>query len=151
MENKSGAILKGKTVESLQTTTYENIILKPLYTEQDEKPVPDYPGGSDFRRGIYPLGYLTNNWMVAQQLSYETVDELQENSINRLKKVKQQSHLMSQELVKTETNLAKLLAELPIEIPIFNQRKRPANSFLAELDRIVEQEGAFDKVTWIYW
>ena len=74
---KAEQSLKGKTVESLQSTTYEEIILKPLYTRLDEKSVPDYPGGSDLRRGISPLGYVTNEWKVAQQISYQTKEELE--------------------------------------------------------------------------
>jgi methylmalonyl-CoA mutase len=75
-KEKAEQSLKGKTVESLHTTTFEKIILKPLYTREDELPVSDYPGGSDYRRGINPLGYLTNEWKVAQQISFQTADEL---------------------------------------------------------------------------
>ncbi|MBU8916355.1 methylmalonyl-CoA mutase subunit beta [Bacillus sp. FJAT-29953] len=70
--------LKGKKAELLQSTTYEDIVLKPLYTEQDEQQVPDYPGGSDFRRGIAPLGYVTDEWKVAQKISYQTPEELKQ-------------------------------------------------------------------------
>jgi methylmalonyl-CoA mutase len=75
-KEKAEESLRGKTIESLKSTTYENIILKPLYTRQDEQLVPDYPGGSDLRRGIYPLGYVTNEWKVAQRISYQTHEEL---------------------------------------------------------------------------
>ncbi len=73
---KAEQSLKGRSVESLQSTTYENIILKPLYTREDEQSVHDIPGGPDFRRGIYPLGYVTNEWKIAQRISYETPEEL---------------------------------------------------------------------------
>jgi methylmalonyl-CoA mutase len=75
---KAEESLKGKSIESLQSPTYENIILKPLYSREDERPVSEYPGSSDFRRGSYQLGYLTNEWKVAQQVSYSTIDELKE-------------------------------------------------------------------------
>lgn len=78
--------LKGKKVELLQSTTYENIVLKPLYTEQDEQGVPDYPGGSDFRRGIAPLGYVTDEWKVAQKISYQTTEELKQKLQEALEK-----------------------------------------------------------------
>ncbi|MFK9093201.1 methylmalonyl-CoA mutase subunit beta [Bacillus salipaludis] len=76
-KEKAEASLKGKTVESLQTTTYENIVLKPLYSRQDQQSVPEFPGGSDFRRGVYPLGYRKNEWKAAQRFSYQTPEELQ--------------------------------------------------------------------------
>ncbi|MCH6267986.1 methylmalonyl-CoA mutase family protein [Neobacillus citreus] len=78
--------LKGKKIELLQSTTYENIVLKPLYTEQDEQQVPDYPGGSDFRRGIAPLGYVTDEWKVAQKISYRTPEELKQKLQEALEK-----------------------------------------------------------------
>jgi methylmalonyl-CoA mutase len=144
---KAEQSLKGKTVETLQTTTYENIILKPLYTEQDERLVPDYPGGSDFRRGIYPLGYLTNDWVVAQQLSYETMEELQQKLNQSFDKGQTAiSFNVSNNLLITETNLAKVLAESYRKYPFSINAKGRQISFLAELERIVEQDGDFDKV-----
>lgn len=95
---KAEQSLKGKSVESLQTITYEEIILKPLYTRQDECQVPEYPGGSDFRRGIYPLGYLKNDWKVAQRLSCQTVEDLQAKLQQSFKKVNQPFHLMSRKI-----------------------------------------------------
>jgi methylmalonyl-CoA mutase len=70
--------LKGKPLEALQRTTYENIVLKPLYTSEDNKANSQYPGEEDFRRGINPLGYLTNNWKIAQCLSETNLQELKE-------------------------------------------------------------------------
>ncbi|MBO0960824.1 methylmalonyl-CoA mutase subunit beta [Neobacillus sp. MM2021_6] len=76
-KEKAESSLKGKTVKSLETTTYENIVLKPLYSKTDEQPISEFPGASDFRRGIYPLGYRTNEWIAAQRISYQTPEELQ--------------------------------------------------------------------------
>ena len=59
---KAEESLKGKSIETLKSNTYENIILKPLYSREDVQKAPDYPGGSDFRRGIDSLGYVTNEW-----------------------------------------------------------------------------------------
>jgi methylmalonyl-CoA mutase len=75
---KAEESLKGKTIQSLQTTTYEDITLKPLYSREDEKHVPDYPGGSDFRRGNDSLGYISKKWKIAQQITYKTSLELKE-------------------------------------------------------------------------
>jgi methylmalonyl-CoA mutase len=68
--------LKGKLIQTLETSTYENITLKPLYTREDEKVVPDFPGAPDFRRGNDPLGYINKKWNVAQHISYQTPSEL---------------------------------------------------------------------------
>jgi methylmalonyl-CoA mutase len=70
--------LKGKPLEALQRTTYENIVLKPLYISEDHKTISQYPGEEDFRRGVNPLGYLTNNWKIAQCLSETNLQELKE-------------------------------------------------------------------------
>lgn len=77
-KKKAEESLKGKTIESLQRTTYENIVLKPLYTSEDKKAVSEFPGGEDFRRGIDPLGYHTNTWKIAQRISFMNLDELKD-------------------------------------------------------------------------
>ncbi|AST92425.1 hypothetical protein BC6307_14545 [Sutcliffiella cohnii] len=56
-EEKVAATLKGKTVESLFSSTYEGIKRKPLYTEQDIK------GASNY----FPKG-ASNDWFVSQKL-----------------------------------------------------------------------------------
>ena len=75
-KEKAEQSLKGKKVESLQSNTYEAITLKPLYTKADQKFVSEYPGAADFRRGTNLLGYVTNEWKVAQRIPYQTVEDL---------------------------------------------------------------------------
>lgn len=75
-EEKAEQSLKGKKIESLKSSTYENIVLKPLYSREDVLSVPDYPGGADSRRGINPLGYVTKEWRVAQRIYAESANEL---------------------------------------------------------------------------
>ncbi|WP_235924981.1 methylmalonyl-CoA mutase subunit beta [Neobacillus sedimentimangrovi] len=75
---KAERSLRGQKIETLQSSTYENIILKPLYTSMDENSVTQYPGGGDYRRGIDPLGYVTNEWKIAQQISANTPEELKQ-------------------------------------------------------------------------
>jgi methylmalonyl-CoA mutase len=72
--------LKGKSVESLSKTTYENIKLKPLYSKEDveSRILSQYPGEGDFRRGSNAGGYLSEEWKVAQKISALTTDELSE-------------------------------------------------------------------------
>jgi methylmalonyl-CoA mutase len=79
-QEKASATLKGKPIESLYTSTYEDITLKPLYTKEDIAgvPVSSYPGYEDFRRGIELFGYQTKPWHIANRLSYDTLQQLQE-------------------------------------------------------------------------
>ncbi|MEH7502320.1 methylmalonyl-CoA mutase subunit beta [Neobacillus drentensis] len=147
-KTKAEQSLKGKTVESLQTTTYENIILKPLYTHHDERPIPDYPGGSDFRRGIYPLGYTTNDWKVAQQLSYQTAEELQQKLKQSFDKGQTAiSFKVTKGLLDRDTNLVRLLGESYCQYPFAINAKNLQTAFLAELERMDAQEGAIDKIS----
>ncbi|PLR99857.1 methylmalonyl-CoA mutase family protein [Bacillus sp. T33-2] len=72
--------LRGKPVEILHKNTYENIVLKPLYTREDRGSAVDggYPGVPQYRRGVHPLGYNTQCWHIAQELDYQNVSELEE-------------------------------------------------------------------------
>lgn len=67
-KQKSEESLKGRKLETLEKNTFENIKLKPLYTKADQQPASQFPAQSDFRRGIEPLGYVTQGWKVAQKL-----------------------------------------------------------------------------------
>lgn len=75
-KQKSEESLKGRKVETLEKNTFEHIKLKPLYTRQDQQPVSQFPARSDFRRGIFPLGYVSEDWKVAQKV--ETDGRLKE-------------------------------------------------------------------------
>ncbi|MFS0863419.1 methylmalonyl-CoA mutase family protein [Fredinandcohnia sp. 179-A 10B2 NHS] len=70
--------LKGKTIEKLHTKTYENIILKPIYTKKDIEHLPhvkELPGFDSMMRGTTTSGYLNNSWFVSQELNVENPDE----------------------------------------------------------------------------
>ncbi|MFL6563195.1 MAG: methylmalonyl-CoA mutase family protein, partial [Bacillus sp. (in: firmicutes)] len=140
--------LKGKTVESLQTTTYENIILKPLYTRFDEQSVCDYPGGSDFRRGIYPLGYITNEWRAAQRLSYQTPGELQAKLHQSFEKGQTAiSFEVSKVLFEEDETLVNVLSESYRQYPFSINAKGLQKAFLTVLEAIVEQEGPSSNIS----
>ncbi|WP_316569685.1 methylmalonyl-CoA mutase family protein [Neobacillus sp. YIM B06451] len=74
-KNKAEQALKGKSIDALNSHTYESLILKPLYTREDGK-IAGYPGSPDYRRGINPLGYRDTKWHIAQQISWQSADEL---------------------------------------------------------------------------
>ncbi|MEH7354098.1 methylmalonyl-CoA mutase subunit beta [Neobacillus drentensis] len=136
-KEKAEASLKGKTVESLQTTTYENIILKPLYTKQDEQPVGEFPGGSDFRRGIYPLGYITNEWKAAQRISYQTLGELQEKLHKSFEKGQSAiSFEVKKVLFESEESLVNIIVESYQHYPFAINARDLQTSFLAVAARL---------------
>lgn len=79
-QEKALASLKGKPIDSLYTSTYEQITLKPLYTQEDimEDQIADIPGQGDFRRGNDPQGYQSRPWQIANRLAYTNLEELEE-------------------------------------------------------------------------
>lgn len=143
---KAEQSLKGKTVESLQTTTYENIILKPLYSQVDEKIIPDYPGGSDFRRGIFPLGYVTNDWKISQRLFYRTAEELKDKLHHSIEKG-QTAISFNVSLDLLDANLVRGLAESSSQYPFSINAKDSQIAFLALLEKELEQVGGSDKIS----
>ncbi|TKC20183.1 methylmalonyl-CoA mutase [Robertmurraya kyonggiensis] len=70
---KSEESLKGRKIETLAKDTYEGIKLKPLYTRQNQTVASPFPAQGDFRRGVNALGYVSQEWKVAQKIH---VDEL---------------------------------------------------------------------------
>ncbi|WML45224.1 methylmalonyl-CoA mutase subunit beta [Neobacillus sp. PS3-40] len=117
-KEKAEESLKGKSIQSLQTSTYENITLKPLYCRVDEKLASDYPGGSDFRRGKNPLGYIGEKWKIAQSISYKTPLELiqkLEAAIDR--GLTALSFELNKSLVETEPRLLRFIKEISANIP----------------------------------
>ncbi|MBS4191164.1 methylmalonyl-CoA mutase small subunit [Bacillus sp. FJAT-49705] len=83
---KAEEALKGKAVNSLKTKTFENIELKPLYTKEDleHQKISQFPGQADFRRGNNSLGYVTEEWKIAQKI--ENGEEFQEKLLSALDK-----------------------------------------------------------------
>lgn len=87
-KEKAEEALKGKSIDSLRTNTYEGIELKPLYTSEDvnTKEISQFPGQRDFRRGMNPLGYLTHEWKIAQKIEAEDFVNLKEKLITAFEK-----------------------------------------------------------------
>jgi methylmalonyl-CoA mutase len=132
-KEKAEQSLKGKTVETLQSSTYENIVLKPLYTREDEQRVPDYPGGADFRRGIFPLGYITNEWKIAQQISYDSPEELKDKLQQAFDKGQSAlSFEVNKDLLKT-TSFSDFLTDLYKKYPFAINTKWLQHEFLSKL------------------
>ncbi|XP_054706375.1 methylmalonyl-CoA mutase, mitochondrial-like [Uloborus diversus] len=70
-------VLKGKDpLEVLAWHTAEGITVKPLYTKQDTKDLPDeLPGGFPYTRGPYPTMYSQRPWTIRQYAGFSTVEE----------------------------------------------------------------------------
>ncbi len=102
-KQKAEESLKGKSLEGLSKKTYENIQLKPLYTKEDRegKEVPQFPGQGDYRRGSKALGYIEENWKIAQKISTPDVAQLKERLTSSMKKGQNTvSFVPTQEIIK---------------------------------------------------
>lgn len=133
-QKKAEESLKGKSIESLKSNTYENIVLKPLYSNHDQKIAPDFPGGSDFRRGVFPLGYVQNSWKVAQRIAYHSVEELKEKLLDSVEKGQTAlSFEVSDKHFKTKHILKELIEVLPASFPLAINGKELNSKILAAL------------------
>jgi methylmalonyl-CoA mutase len=133
-KEKAEESLKGKSIETLKSSTYENIVLEPLYSREDDQKTPDYPGGSDFRRGIDSLGYVTKEWKVAQRISYNSVDELKEKLHENVEKGQTAlSFEVSEALLETKETLNEILGDLPSIFPFAVNGRGMQSTFLAAL------------------
>lgn len=104
--------LKGKPLETLQKTTYEKIILKPLYHQEDLPNILDLPGNGDFRRGMQPFGYKEQKWEIAQKLEAETPEILKEKLRSAFKRGQTAiSFKHSNKLMENPVQLAEVLSE----------------------------------------
>jgi methylmalonyl-CoA mutase len=145
---KAEATLKGNTIESLKSYTYENILLKPLYSREDEQNSADYPAGSDFRRGIYPLGYITNNWRIAQLVSFQTPLELKDKMFEAIEKGQTAlSFEVTTELIEAKDTLQELIKGFSERYPFALNAKGLLPNLLTDVRNIAEKNGKSDKMT----
>jgi methylmalonyl-CoA mutase len=88
--------LKGKPLEKLNTTTYEGIELKTIYTKkdvQDIKHINNLPGEGSFHRGNQRLGYREKPWHVCQEITAATAADFNEKLKYDLKRGQTMIHL----------------------------------------------------------
>jgi len=70
--------LAGKGLESLQTTTSEGIVIKPLYTREDLDNLPfadTMPGFEPYIRGPQSTMYVGRPWTIRQYAGFSTAEE----------------------------------------------------------------------------
>ena len=74
----AGKALKGKSIETLNSTTAEGIGVKPLYTAADLEAMgyqDSFPGLAPFTRGPYPTMYTQRPWTIRQYAGFSTAEE----------------------------------------------------------------------------
>lgn len=145
---KAETSLKGKKIDTLKSNTYEDITLKPLYTMEDELVVPNYPGGADFRRGIYPLGYVTDDWKIAQEISFKSTKELKDKLTSALHRGQNAlSFEITDELLQDKETLIEIFEGLSESYPFALNAKGLQAAFITELTRTLDENGDKDKIT----
>lgn len=73
LEKKSG-----KSIKELSQMSLENILIKPLYTQEDLEGLEHLDFGAGippFLRGPYPTMYITNPWTIRQYAGFSTAEE----------------------------------------------------------------------------
>ncbi len=82
------AMLKGKPFDkAMFTKTYEDIVLKPIYRQEDVENLPhlgDLPGSAASVRSSRISGYLKNSWAVAQEQTDYLPEEVNASLMNEL-------------------------------------------------------------------
>ncbi|MFB6465889.1 methylmalonyl-CoA mutase family protein [Cytobacillus sp. Hz8] len=131
---KAEETLKGKAIQTLARHTYENINLKPLYTRLDQEnhfTISEYPGLGDFRRGNSPLGYLTQEWKIAQKIEGNSAPELHENVKSALERGQTAiSFAVTEEVI---TQLNDIVGDLYLQYPFSLDAKDYFEQVISEL------------------
>ena len=131
--------LKGKKLDTLHTQTFENIILKPLYTNSSK--TEEVSGKPPYTRGIYEHGYQHNPLRICQVAEgdhlKETILDGLKNGLNTISfDVNTMDH----------SEFTNLLTDLPLhEYPLFLQvgdRQEDLMIKLAEFSGDLKQQGA---------
>ena len=109
--------LKGRKLDTLHTPTFENIILKPLYSDSSSSKKAEESGKSPYKRGIYKHGYQHNPLKICQVAEGE---HLKETILGALRNGQNTISFDVHSLDHTE--LTNLLTDLPLhDYPIFLQ------------------------------
>lgn len=146
-KEKAEATLKGKKIDSLQTNTYENIVLKPLYSQGDWVRN-GYPGIEDFRRGSNTLGYVASSWKIAQDIAFHSIDDLNEKLKGVLSKGQTAiSFHVNEELFSSEKELASILIRHVTEYPLAIDAKGLQPALLAIILKEAIDKGVTDKIS----
>ncbi|MBM7584551.1 methylmalonyl-CoA mutase [Bacillus pakistanensis] len=135
--------LKGKSLDALQTTTYEGIILKPLYTGKD---LPKGDRIQSYIPGIETKIEAENKWFLAQSINGVTWDDL-------MAKVKE-SQSKGQNCISFTIGSLTINDEfdrffnnvLDTDIPIFKLGERSFSSMAKRITELADNETVFKKL-----
>ncbi|MEK4166627.1 methylmalonyl-CoA mutase family protein [Anoxybacillus sp. FSL W8-0104] len=105
-EQEAEKSLKGKPLEKLVTTTYEQLQIKPIYIRSDIETTPEqYPGFPSYVRGTEPDGYMKKPWAVSQAISTKSPKEWNEIATYDIARGQTEIHLILDELGFSITSL----------------------------------------------
>ncbi|XZF74146.1 methylmalonyl-CoA mutase family protein [Bacillus sp. AL-1R] len=154
--------LKGATIEEkLLTKTYEDIILKPMYGEEDIANYPylnSQPGEFPFVRGTSEQGYLEKPWEISQELDCSSPVEFNRVAKHDLDKGQTMLKIQLNESFETNNNKGLILTstndfrvafqninleEVPLYIETVKSGKAFFGSFIAYLQ---QQNYDFSKI-----
>ncbi|MGX2960377.1 methylmalonyl-CoA mutase family protein [Peribacillus sp. JNUCC 23] len=131
--------LKGKSVESLKTNTYEGIQLNPLYT--DDVLSSEYPGLFPYTRGIYPAGYLEQPWLIVQPITGKNAIDANKKMKDALKRG-QNVLTYTPDLFNEESNIGSLFEGLALDaLPLFIDTKGLQSKVLKGLINACKKQG----------
>ncbi|MFJ7746104.1 methylmalonyl-CoA mutase family protein [Peribacillus sp. NPDC097295] len=136
--------LKGKSVETLKTNTYEGITLHPLYTEvaSSANTKAELPGFAPFTRGITPTGYYEKPWLVVQPVSGVTAEEANEKMLVALERG-QNIVVYPVQLLAEGARAANLFNNIPLkELPVFIDLKGKQKELLPQFKAVANQQDA---------
>ncbi|MDQ0220781.1 methylmalonyl-CoA mutase [Peribacillus cavernae] len=132
--------LKGKSVEKLNTNTYEGIELQPLYTEEslsENTAGEELPGFFPYTRGINVTGYRTNPWLICQPVFAFSEEEANQKMHTALSRGQNAICFPASLLSGTLNNL---LNRLPFkEVPIFIDLEGNGHSALPRFNQYCEK------------
>lgn len=126
--------LKGKTIDKLQTATYEGVTLQPLYTSEMTGEHSELPGFFPYTRGISPTGYLTQPWLACQPINATTAEEANEK-LQAVLNRGQNAITYSVDLLANGARLSKLLKDIPT-LPFFIDLKGKQKDLLPEFKTV---------------
>ena len=137
-QQKAEQSLKGKTVESLKTNTYEGLQLQPLYVNEDTKSNEEFPGFAPFTRGTSALGYSEKPWYMSQAISGEDAASILKNleeATNRGQNVI--ALTIDQLLTLKEEELSQICREaVQADKPLYIDSKGAQKALLSQLNHL---------------
>ncbi|MGM9927388.1 MAG: methylmalonyl-CoA mutase family protein [Bacillus sp. (in: firmicutes)] len=143
-EKKAEQSLKGKSVDSLKTNTYEGVQLQPLYVNKETGASEEFPGFAPYTRGTSALGYSEKPWYIAQPIAGNSTAAILtslEEATNRGQNTI--TLTVGQLLALNEKELLQVFQEAATkEQPIFIDSKGAGKSILSQLNALSSEVAA---------